>query len=336
MEELKNIETEFIKDGISRCESVDELIDEIFPMLKSQREMWSGKINEIIKESHLKKSEFAQECGISRQTLNKWCKGSIPRNRSTYIKIGMVAGYEVGKINKLLTRYGRYPALYSKTLEDCICIFVSTNYKENLYEKYTYILKRIKDNLEKGDALFDDISTVIFDDKLAQVKNEAQMQAFIAENIDIFSHSYYKFYAYIKMCIESNIENDCGSVYEMALTQNWSSSLRQCVSAIYQKKWFPTRNKIISLGLHLNMDHDQVDFMLELAHMEPLCAKNIFESVIMFILDDAELNDMLNRESRMYDPDWQLYQYARQIIEQIDLPEMEDFIDELSIDEEEW
>ena len=83
------------------------------------------------------------------------------------------------------------------------------------------------------------------------------------------------------------------------------------------------------------MDHEQIDEMLKLAHMEPLCAKNIFESVIMFILDDASLNDMLNVGSDDYDPD-ELCSYARVILSTLNLPEVEDFISELPEVDDAW
>lgn len=83
------------------------------------------------------------------------------------------------------------------------------------------------------------------------------------------------------------------------------------------------------------MDHEQIDEMLALAHMEPLCAKNIFESVIMFILDDAGLNDMMNTESEDYDPD-ELFRYARKVLSELELPEIRSFLSELSETDDEW
>ncbi len=74
--------------------------------------------------------------------------------------------------------------------------------------------------------------------------------------------------------------------------------------------------------------------MLELAYMEPLCAKNPFESVIMFILEDASLNDMLEVESEFFDPD-ALCKYAREVLRELELPEIEDFMAELELPEEE-
>ena len=332
-----DLETVVIKDEISRCESIDELRENIFPRIKSQQEQWSKKINEIIEESGLTKSKFASICNVSRVTVNKWCKGAIPKNREMFLKIGMAAGYQLEKMNQLLQRYGRYPELYSKSLEDCVCIFVLTQeYGEETLNKYNYILNKIKENIIRSNqAEQNDITTELFDIKLSDIKNEEGLQKFIVDNTTIFENAYNKFYAYVKMHIRINYQGFGGSVFELAEGQGWSSSLRQCISAINQRKWYPTRNKIISIGLHLSMDHEQIDEMLELAHMEALCAKNIFESVIMFILDDADLNNMLDNESEEYDPD-ELCIYAREVLEQLELPEIDSFISELpEMDEDE-
>lgn len=338
-EQMNNnaLETMYIKDEISKCENLEELKEKIFPIVKSQQEQWAGKVNEIISESGYTKSKFADLCGVSRVSVDKWCKGALPRNRETFLRIGMVAGYDVNQMNQLLQRYGRYPALYSKSLEDCICIFVLSNdYGDQTINKYQYILDKIKGSITRDDENeSENISTVKFDARLAEVQDEDEMERFIADNIAIFSYAYHKFYAYVKMCIYSNYQEFASSIFEMAEGQGWSSSLRQCVSAIRQNKWYPTRNKIISLGLHLCIEHDQIDEMLMLAHMEPLCAKNIFESVIMFILDDASLNDMLDAGSDEYDPD-QLCRYAKEILDDLKLPEIESFISELAGIDDAW
>lgn len=333
-----NYETVYIRDMIAKCEDLEELRENIFPMIKTQREQWIRKINEIIATSGYTKSKFAELCGVSRVALNKWCNGAIPKNRETFLRIGMTAGYNLEKMNQLLQRYGQYPALYSKNLEDCVCIFVvGKEFGERTIDQYNYILNKIKENIIRDDeANAENLSTAAFDEKLSNVKDEDALESFINENSAIFSMAYHKFYAYVKMQIMANFQDFGGSVSELAQGQGWSSSLRQCVSAIRQSKWYPTRNKIISLGIHLSMDHDQIDEMLELAHMEPLCAKNIFESVIMFILDDASLNNLLDTESDEYDPD-ELCRYAREILLGLDLPEVDAFISELpEMDDDAW
>lgn len=333
----KYFETVYIRDEIFRCEDIDELKSKIFPMLKTQQEQWSKKVNEIIAENEYTKSKFADVCGVSRVSVDKWCKGSIPKNRETFLRIGMAANYNIERMNHLLQRYGQYPALYSKSLEDCVCIFVlSKNFGNETISKYQYILNKIKENIIRDDLVeTENISTVKFDAKLSDVENEDELEQFVTDNIAMFSYSYHKFYAYVKMCINANYQGYASSIFDMAEGQGWSSSLRQCVSAIRQSKWYPTRNKIISLGLHLSMDHEQIDKMLELAHMEPLCAKNIFESVIIFILEDASLNDMLNVDAENFNPD-ELCRFAKKILDNLELPEVETFISELSENEDAW
>jgi transcriptional regulator with XRE-family HTH domain len=328
---VRILESMYIRDEISRCEDIEELKDKVFPLIRSQQEQWMRKISEIIRESGYTKSKFADRCGVSRVTVDKWCKGSIPKNREMFLQIGMVAGYNIEKMNQLLQRYGQYPSLYSKSLEDCVCMFVLDHYfAEEKIDKYKYILGRIKETIVRENVTgAENISTEKFDAKLANVQNEDELEVFITENIAMFSYAYHKFYAYVKTCINANYQVYSSSVYDMAEGQGWSSSLRQCVSAIRQNKWYPTRNKIISLGLHLSMDHDQIDQMLMLAHMEPLCGRNVFESVVMFILEDASLNNMLDSDAVNYDPD-ALCRYAREVMEELDIPELASFISELS------
>ena len=297
------------------------------------------KMLEILAESGLTKSAFAKRCRVSRVSVDKWCKGAIPKNRETFLRIGMAAEYDLEKMNQLLRRYGQYPELYSKSLEDCVCIYVLNHRFEmdgsgnGASEKcgesygltaYDYILSQIKDNM-----------TADTDMEIPDINADALTQ-FIYDNIATFSSAYQKFYAYVKMYVTINYQRYSSSVANLAEGQGWSSSLRQCVSAIRQNKWYPTRNKIISLGLHLSMDHEQIDEMLTLAHMEPLCAKNLFESVILFILDDAELNNMLDTESEEFDPD-ELCRYARKVLLELDLPEIDAFLAELpDLDTDIW
>lgn len=336
--ENDELKTFLIKEEILKCEDVEDLKQQILPLLKHQQEQWTSKIHQIIEENGYTKTKFAQLCGVSRVSVDKWCKGSIPRNREMFLRIGMAAGYDLEQMNQLLQRYGQYPALYSKSLEDCICMYVlNGNFGTGAIDKYKYILERIKDNLVRNqdDGTAQNISTAKFDEKLSEVKDDDALEQFITDNIMLFSMAYRKFYAHVKMCIETYYSGYSSTVYEMAEGQGWSSSLRQCVSAIYQNKWYPTRNKIISLGIHLGMEQDDINQMLILAHMEPLCPKNIFESIIIFILEDASLNDIMNEDSDDYDPDG-LCRYTKEILEEFDLPEVDLFLSEVSEIDYEW
>ena len=333
-----NLEIELIKNNTTRYEDIEELNMRINSEVKTLKECWACKFKEILKRSGYTKSEFAKRCQVSRMSVNNWCKGVVPRSRETFLRIGMVVDYNLEEMNKLLQRYGRYPALYSKSLEDCICIFVLSNHLEkDKIENYFYILDKIKTNIIRNEEVeLYDVATIQFDEKLSEVQDESALEQFINENIDAFANTYNRLYAYIKVNINNNYPKHALSIFDMAQAQGWSSSLRQCVSKIYQNKWYPTRNKIISLGLHLSMDHNQIDEMLELAHMGPLSDDNILESVIIFILDDAKSSNMLDTDLDEFDPD-ELCRYARDVLSQLNFPEIEPFISELSgIDDDAW
>ena len=83
----------------------------------------------------------------------------------------------------------------------------------------------------------------------------------------------------------------------------------------------------------MSMELDLINKMLKLAYMEPLCAKNIFDSVIIYILESASVTDILNQESDTFDPDG-LVNYAYSVMEQIDLPEITSFMSEISLEDE--
>ena len=339
-ESIYGLKTEYVRDEIGKCESVDELIEKIFPLISTQKEAWKIKIGELFEKSGLTKKAFAARCKVSRPTLDDWLlNGVLPRDREKFIRIALATGLDEDETNRLLQRYGRYPELYSKSLEDCICIYVLNNYPDDPLEKYDFILERIKEklvNTSSGQGEWN-VSTIRLDRQVSEIRSDDELERFIEDNTDVFSGAYEKLYRYVMACIKSNCldRKYADNVHEMALAQNWSSSLTQCVSAIRRRKWYPTRNKIISLGLHLSLDHDQIDKMLNLAHMEPLCAKNHFECVVIFILEDASLNDIINTDSEDFDPD-DLCRYARDILGQVDIPEIRTFLSEIAEKDDEW
>ena len=63
-------------------------------------------MQEILAESGLTKSAFAKRCRVSRVSVDKWCKGAIPKNRETFLRIGMAAEYDLEKMNQLLRDTG--------------------------------------------------------------------------------------------------------------------------------------------------------------------------------------------------------------------------------------
>ena len=329
----KAYSTIHINEKIQICEDIYEYKREVVPLIKNQREIWVEKLNEIVEGKGYSKTKFAELCGVSRVAVNKWFNGAIPRQRELYIRIGLAAGYNLEEMNNFLIRYGRYQGLYAKCLEDSVCIYLlNADYLEHDYETYSEILSSIKELiLNRREEEKNAYETVYVMDSLNKIASKSELYKFIEENAGIYEMQYNKFYNYVLAFLQVNKmnlgDNKQTSTHFMANGQGWSSSLRQCVSAINQRKWYPVRDKVISLGLHLNMDVDQINEMLRLTYMEELCAKNLFESAIIYALENAKLEDVI-----FCDGTDELCMYVRDVLLDLELEEVEFFLEELPDD----
>jgi len=326
---LDNYNTRDLEGIISHYDEI-EAFQKFLSHFPSESEAWKEKINQIIRDNHYTYAEIANLCGVSRTTVSKWCNGSIPNGRDTFIKIGFAAHYNLEEMNAFLQRFGKYPELYAKSQEDSVYIFVlNSSILPHTYSLCQEIISKIKDEMvgtEPNDSKY--YNTQYLNDKLLDLKSTEELMAFVKENASSYKKSYSRLYAKIKaFIIANNRDPVTGKMYtidSLAELQHWSSSLRQCVSKINKNKWFPMRRKVIALGLHLNMTVAQINDLLRLAQMETLCAKNPVESAIMFAVDDADLNDLI-----CCDGGNELCDHVREILEKLDIPDAEELINDI-------
>lgn len=319
-------------DFVARSESIEEYRN-ILERLADQKQNWIAIISSIMEDNSYSAKAMAELCGVSRQSVQKWLKGSVPKSRETFIKIGFSANYDLEQMNHFLQRYGCCNKLYPKCLEDSVYIFVlSSDSIEHTYRSCKAIINMLKSEISevKDNADVEEYATSALEVDITNLKSLREMLAFVADNSQAYKQKYYKLYDYIEEFIQKNlVEGEDDNVYLLANSQQWSSSLRQCVSAVSQKKWYPQRNKIISLGIHLNMDVDQINHMLELAQMEHLCAKTPFESAIIYALENAKLEDKI-----YCDGTDELCLYVKKVLVSLDFEGVEFFLDELPEDDE--
>lgn len=158
--------------------------------------------------------------------------------------------------------------------------------------------------------------------------------AFAKENAGIYRVPYSKLYNFVEAFLRINLldigSSSKSSFHAMATESAWSSSLRQCVSQIRSKRWFPLRHKIISLGLHLNMDDEDINRMLLLAQMEPLYVKNPIEAAVKFAIREARLSTP--EGTIIPDGSNGLCLFVKDILQQLDLAEGEYLIGDLKIE----
>lgn len=322
--------TRAYEDMAIQCDNLEDFKNDVLRLLQNQRQMWQEKIEQILVENNLSCRKLANLCQVSEPTVRKWRKGSIPQSRDMYIRIGFAAGYNLDEMNAFLLRYGRYPQLYAKSLEDSICIFVlCSDVLPHTYLSYKQLLEQISLELEEFEATQGNTyDTPQLHQRLLDMKDWGEMRTFVKENAASYREKFAKLYSYILAFLKINrldrvLEKEV-SVHSFAEDQQWSSSLRHCISDIRNKRWFPLRHKIISLGLHLNMDTEDINTMLQYAQMENLCAKNPVEATVMFAVEDAKLNDLICRDGSE-----DLRNHVKEILCQVDLEESEYLLDDL-------
>lgn len=327
---MDSYNTKLLEDELLQCDNLEDLKAEILPRLQRQRSTWQWKIGQIMRENVYSGREMAELCEVSVTSIRKWCKGSLPQSRERFIRIGFAAHYDLEQMNRFLQRYGHYPKLYAKSLEDSICIFIlSSKSLPHTYQCYRMLLESMQADISGVEPdVQADYATVAMEEDIINIRDEETMRRFVQKHVGENRRAYDKLYNYIQDFLqrnrESRVDETQMSIQELAEQQNWSSSLRHCISEIRSRRWFPMRRKLISLGLHLNMNLGEINHMLKLAQMEPLCPQNPEEAVLIFALADAELNDAICCDGTDV-----LCDYVKDIFIQLEIEDAEYILDDL-------
>lgn len=282
------------ENAILSCEDVTEVMAIVkdYPLIK---EMWKDFINEEFKNGNFTFEGLSKQSSISRNTLKKWCKnGDVPYSREQYLKLCIGMKLPLYKVNYVLQYFGRYSKLYSRSFEDAIYIYVINHYSDDerpidmvnrLKEEYVDIIK-IKNRrlFEKNPS----VTTTRNDYALANMPSEDEFEKFVEENQDDFINSYYELLDYIEAYIKA--ENKQLSYHYMIEAMELDQGFDVMMSKLRHWGEVPARNRLIAIGIYLNMSVDEMNRMLEYAKMLPLCAADKVESVIMFVLTNIHLN----------------------------------------------
>ena len=313
--------TQIIEKDLDNCEDLEDFVGTVIPKLRSWRTMWQSKMEQILQETGYSCRQLAQLCHVSEPAVRKWRNGALPQSRDMYIRIGFAAGYDLERMNGFLRRYGRCPQLYAKSMEDSVCIFVlNSQVIPHTYDSYRKLLDCVRQELENCSGLIGDACpTIQLNSRLSGLVTEAELLAFARENAGSYLDAYRRLYNYILLYLDLNLQSigddSAVSFHAMAQESQWSSSLRHCVSQIRNRRWFPLRQKIISLGVHLNMDVDCINEMLEKAQMEPLYVKNPVEAAVKFAIEDAKI--LSEEDAIIPDGSDGLCRYVKNVLQQI-------------------
>ena len=191
-----------VNEEVSKCESLAEL-QEILSRNSNYYYVWKNYINYMVEKNHLNYVQLAKTCHCSRNTVKKWCReGAMPQNRETFIKIGLGFRLTLDEFNDLLMRYGKYPRLYGKNMEDAVCIFVIHHYPKDgdAYEFYRQLKEQLLARMrEYTGVVTESRNTHEIEEGLMTKESKEEFETFVCENRKSYEESYQNLEKFLKM-----------------------------------------------------------------------------------------------------------------------------------------
>ena len=290
---IRSGDTQIGNDEVGRCESLDEL-KSILDQKSDCYQDWKYFINRLVEKNHLNYTQMGKICHCSKNTVKKWCnEGTLPQNRDVFIKIALGMYMSLPNTNDLLQRYGKYSALNPKVLGDAVAIFALNHPQKNTeydpVDYYHYLLERCKRKLDASAAgeTTQDIDTQVFAEEMLEGETEQEFEQFILKYSGVYKTAYKKLLQYLEAFIKAHSNN----IHEFIQQHGLNASFEKMLSNLKHKGEVPKRMKLIVLGLHLNMSLQQLNDMLALAYMEPICSKDKVECAVLYAVENAYLNN---------------------------------------------
>lgn len=292
------IKTLDIYQQVISCEEIDEL-KEIINKYSPYYSRWRDYVNDIMLTNGLSYEKMGKMCGFSKNTIKSWVKeNKVPKSRESFIKMGLSLRLNLHEINFILQRYGKYPKLYSASLEDAICIYVISHYPKddsNAYAMFEQLKSKYMEKLHnkhKRQFLDDEEDTSKLEEKIIKTKDEKEFDDFIRENEVKFMNSYYKLLDYISAYIKA--ENLDSSYHSLVVGKNLDKGYEKMLSNLRNWGEVPNRTRLIALGITLNMSLAELNQMLSYANMERLCPKDKIECIILYVLANVDVSNPYN------------------------------------------
>jgi hypothetical protein len=292
------------------AESVEE-IRALLQQLTQRHNSWSAYLGAELESRGLTSSELAKRAGITRQGVDRWRnQGVTPGTRLMYLKLGMALEMDREQVDFMLQRYGRYPKLYAKNLDDALCIYAINAYRNHLPESEPYHLypfghvealrRTLREEIgrwENEGRLSVSMPTSTVADSIARHLTDAAFVQFVRQNKEVFlSPGYWRLTKMIDDFIriqQIDALDTAGNVTLHGLIDAGilNASLERLSTNLKTQNEVPSRMRLIAMGLSFNMTTELIDHMLILAGMEPLYARDRVELVVIFGLEVAHLFD---------------------------------------------
>lgn len=332
---------------IGQCENQEE-----YEALVRENEAlyvgWREHVLPMLRKNDLTAKQIAEGCGISLSSASSFSR-KIPSKRENVIMMAMMMRLSVEETNELLTRWAHFQKLYAKHPCDVIWIYLlqkgGSDRPAALFREYYAVYEQIRQKYDESSFpernSFD--TWVVFDviTGKSKQKNGAQKIAAQADEsfcemmeylMPSFKSGYQKLLNYLNsffVDIEEEDDRKLGlsdtvDKYEKKkLTPKvLFSDKREVLDRYYRKMRdlkndhiIPSRTFLVALGIHLSMNTQQLNTMLDYAGMGPLCPKDRLEGSIVFYLEElyCQIPTIFHPDSLEIDPTgFELLDYSSQ------------------------
>ena len=275
-----------LRDEAERAEDLEDL-RALLARCEQVYTSWQREFSRLLDESGLSYTALVARSGLSRGTLRRWCRGGgAPRCRSEYLRLAFAFGMTPAETDVLLTRYGGYPGLYPRDRFDAACLF---------------LLQRGGARYEDAEALFslcERDGEPIADrtaSAAAALRTVATQEEFLAfaRRSGVISGAHEPLRAFVEARLHASgldpVTGESLSVHALFSYERIPARFEKDVSLLLTRGVVPRRERLIALGLRLGLLTDGLNELLALAGMEPLCAKNRVECILIGALQQLEL-----------------------------------------------
>lgn len=272
--------------------------------LRGRREKWREFIKGVMSENDFRtRQELGSVVGFTGQTVGYWLDGrAMPATRDSMIKVGFGLGYDCRKMDDFLVEYG-FGKLYVGNIEDSVYVYALSNPKVmemyclarnvSVYDCCRELIGRVNaKRVEKEKMEVLGRPTRVISDGLRGISDFSELERFIEDKAGFFVGKYQDMYDSLSRYMEINSSSRGRYTVNKLVTENgWPRSFQNMAYEISNRKWVPDRMKLIAICLHLKTDLDELNEVLEQAHMEPLVSESLLESALIFALRDIHENN---------------------------------------------
>lgn len=304
-----------------------ENADEYFFSTEKARELmnrhdeseWTEIYKKIISRHEqakfLRQIDIANFCGVSENTVTAW-KKHIPAKKEQILNLLLICGFGVidnciDEIDYILTRAAHKDEVSGEVSPmDTVFIFICSHYSYDQiktiaekgglspYFKYSDLAELYLSY--SGKVFYNKEKAFLSDKKISKSicnsfsSSEQELLPEFISRIDKKEAYYEKsremLKEYIQIYLNSNKKAKQKSIHQLAKNNRLKANFESTLSRFFGKtsNKLLDRDYIIMLGIHLGMTVDNINKMLELAHMDILSYKSPIDFGIIYALGQLE------------------------------------------------